>query len=257
MTIRIFVGTPANNEDLESQAVLDYTLHKHATEELDITWMKLSKDPNNFWYADTATRKGWNTSSWATPFSPFRWSIPEYCKFEGKAIYLDVDMMVMDDIAKLWRHSFFPGAMALAKDHKTFCCSVFDCGRAKLFLPPVDRLRSEVGLYRNVRRSFHNTTVQTFNGIGNWNCLDGEHYKTVRDPEIKIVHCTNIPWQPQLKYALPRLAAKGQQHWYKGDIRQHPRQDVVDLFDELLVEAKANGFHPENYEAEIFGDYKR
>lgn len=256
--IRIFVGCPANNEDLESQAVLDSTLHKHASEPLDITWMKLSKDPTSFWYSNPKKREGWNTKGWATPFSPFRWAIPEFCKFEGRAIYLDVDMIVMDDIVKLWRTEFFPGAMALAKDEKTFCCSVLNCVKAKHYLPPVARLRSEVGLYRTVRKSFNSKTVQAFNGIGNWNCLDGENYKSLSDPDIKIIHCTSIPTQPQLKYALPRLAAKGQRHWYGADTRPHWRKDITKLFDDLLVEAKANGFPPEKYETkEIFGDYGR
>ena len=39
---------------------------------------------------------------WATPFSVFRWAIPHVCNFEGKAIYMDVDMIARDDIAKLW-----------------------------------------------------------------------------------------------------------------------------------------------------------
>lgn len=256
--IRIFIGTPANNEDLESQAVLEYTLRKHATDELDITWMKLSRDPNSFWYSDPQRGKGWNTKTWATPFSPFRWAIPEFCNFTGRAIYLDVDMMVMDDIAKLWRQDMYPGSLALAKDEKTFCCSLFDCSRGKFFLPPVDRLRSELGLYRSVRKSFQNTTVQRFGPIGNWNCLDGEQYKDLTDPEIKIIHCTSIPTQPQLKYALPRLAARGQKHWYTNPTRPHWRQDIVDLFDRLLVEAKDHGYTPESYETlETFGEYGR
>ena len=257
MSIRIFVGTPANNEDLESQAVLEYTLLKHASLPLDITWMKLSRDPGSFWFADPQHGQGWNTRGWATPFSPFRWAIAEFCEFKGRAIYLDVDMMVMDDIAKLWTTEMFPGAMALAKNAKTFCCSLFDCARAKHFLPPVVRLKSEIGLYRHVRKSFGCTTVQAFNGIGNWNCLDGEDYRDLRDPQVKIIHCTSIPTQPQLKHALPRLAAAGQKHWFSGEPRKHWREDIPLLFDSLLAEAKGFGFVPDNYAAAPFGDYGR
>jgi hypothetical protein len=256
--IKILVGTPANCEDTESQAVLEYTLRKYASEPLEITWMKLSRNPESFWYSDPQRGKGWVTKSWATPFSPFRWAIPEYCGFQGRAIYLDVDMIVMDDIAKLWNEEFYPGSMAIAKDEKTFCCSLFDCSKAKHFLPPVSRLRSEVGLYRNVRRSFNGRAVTRFK-TGNWNCLDGENYKDVRtNPDVKIVHCTSIPTQPQIKYALPRLAAAGRRHWYGGETRPHWRTDIVELFDAMLDEAKANGYPPERYETpEMFGDYGR
>lgn len=254
--IRIFIGCPANNEDLESQAVLDYTLHKHATEPLDIVWMKLSRDPQSFWYSD-GKGKGWITKGWATPFSPFRWAIPEYCGFEGRAIYLDVDMMVQGDIAELWNVTLYPGAFAMAKKADTFCCTLFDNAKAKNYIPPVSRLRSEVGLYRNVRRSFGANSVQPFS-VGNWNCLDGENYKSLDDPDIKNIHCTSIPTQPQLKYALPRLQAQGKKHWYGAETRPHWRQDIVDRFDTLLAEAKANGYPPEKYEtAEVFGEYGR
>lgn len=88
--------------------------------------------------------------------------------------------------------------------------------------------------------------------------MDGEQYMSLNDPDIKVIHCTSIPTQPQLKHALPRLAAKGQKHWYSGDVRSHWRPDITKLFDDLLDEAKANGYHPENYEtAETFGDYGR
>ncbi len=259
MTIRIFIGCPANNEDLESQAVLDWTLHKHASAPLEITWMKLSHSSSSFWYSRKEAGLGWNTTGWATPFSPFRWAIPEFCNFEGRAIYMDVDMMVMADIAELWNAPMRNEAFAIAKAPKTFCCSLFDCARAKAYLPPVARLRSEVGLYRTVRKSFNSTLVQAFGDLGNWNCLDGEDYKSLYDPAIKNIHCTSIPTQPQMKHALPRLAAAGQKHWYdKEPLRPHRRADVPALFEVLLAEAKANGYGPEKYQtAEVFGEYGR
>jgi len=260
MSIKIFVGTPANNEDLESQAVLDWTLHKYASAPLEIVWMKLSRDPSSFWYSDWRNGKGWITKGWATPFSPFRWAIPEYCGFEGRAIYLDVDMWLMDDITKLWDIPFRSGVFAIAKNERTFCCTLFDCAKGRHFLPPVSRLRSEIGLYRTVRKkTFTPTTVQSFLPWGNWNCLDGEDYNDLHDPDIKLIHCTSIPSQPQLKYALPRLAAAGQKHWYTlNPPRPHLRADIPAMFDELLVEAIANGYKPANYAtAEVFGDYGR
>ncbi|MBM4264570.1 MAG: hypothetical protein FJ145_24490 [Deltaproteobacteria bacterium] len=37
-----------------------------------------------------------------TGFSFSRFLIPSLCQYRGKAIYLDADMLVFDDIAKLW-----------------------------------------------------------------------------------------------------------------------------------------------------------
>jgi len=259
MTIRIFIGTPANNEDLESQAVLEYSLRKHTSEALDITWMKLSKDPASFWYA-APPAQGWLTRGWATPFSAFRWGVPAACGFEGRAIYLDVDMIVMDDIAKLWHAPFASGSFVIAKDESTFCCSLFDCERAKKALPPIERIKREYGLYAHLRRAFRTGQVQRFPFGQNWNCLDGERYPNIHDPEIKIVHCTNIPTQPQLKYALPRLAAEGGKHWSatKFQPQKHPRKDIIELFDSMLEEAAQHDYTVARYRTdETFGEYHR
>jgi hypothetical protein len=255
--IRIYVGTPANNEDLESQAVLEYSIRKHASMPIDLTWMKLSKDPGSFWYSDAHTNRGWLTRSWATPFSGLRWGIPAFCGFEGRAIYLDIDMFVMSDIAELWQQPINGTAFCVAKDPKTFCCTLFDNARARSHLPPIDRIKREYALYAHLKRKFPIGAVQSFTN-GNWNCLDGESYQDIRDPDIKLVHCTSIPTQPQLRYAIPRLAAKNMRHWSGQQSKPHWRRDIIDLFDELLVEAKANGYTPEKYEtAETFGKYYR
>jgi hypothetical protein len=257
--IRIFVGTPANNEDLESQAVLEYSIRKHASEPVEITWMKLSKNPRSFWYSSAIRREGWLTQSWATPFSAFRWGIPAFCNFEGRAIYLDIDMIVMDDIAKLWKTEFKNGAFCIAKNPETFCTTLWNCERARSILPPIQRIKREYALYAHLRRRFNPEQVQGFTN-GNWNCLDGESYRTIWDRDVKIVHCTNIPTQPQLRYAVDRLAAKGQQHWsgHKYRPQRHWREDIIRLFDDMLREAKAAGYPPEKYEtAETFGKYYR
>ena len=257
MTIRVFVGCPANNEDLEFQAVLEYSMRKHCSEPIDLTWMKLSKDPRSYWYSSAARREGWLTSSWATPFSGFRWAIPAFCKFEGRAIYLDIDMIVMADLSELWNTELKGDAFCIAKDHKTFCCTLWDCARAQYQLPPVNRIRREYALYAHLRKKFNPLQIQQFEN-GNWNCLDGESYQNIRDPEVKIVHFTSIPHQPQLKYALPRLAARGQRHWSNHKPQTHWRPDLIGLFDEVLEEAKAHDYPPERYQTqETFGKYYR
>jgi len=256
--IRVFIGCPANDEDLESQAVLEYTLRKHASRELTIEWMKLSRDPVSFWYSDAHAGKGWLTRGWATPFSAFRWGVPARCGFEGKAIYLDIDMIVMSDIVELWETPFNTGSFCIAKNDHTFCCTLFDCARARKALPGVERIKREYGLYAHLRRAFRPGQVQLFSYGQNWNCLDGENYESIRDPEIKIVHCTSIPTQPQLRHALPRLKKQGRNHWSNQPSRRHWRKDIEELFDSTLVEAYAAGFTLDRYQSrEMFGEYHR
>lgn len=256
-TVRIFVGTPANNEDLECQAVLDYSLRKHASLPLDITWMMLSSDISSFWYSDPKTRKGWNTQTWATPFSALRWGIPAACGFEGRAIYMDSDMIAMADIAELWTQPIPDGKALLAKGGKTVvsCVMLMDCSRMKSVVPPIDELKSVVGAYRHARGKIAYASADYKD---NWNCRDGEHYATIHDPEVKVLHYTSIPTQPNHKHARARLAKEGKPHWFAGPDRDHPRREVIELFDSLLAEANEAGSGPETFRvAKEFGEYGR
>jgi hypothetical protein len=248
--IRIFVGCAANNEDLESQAVLDYTLHKHTMRPLDIEWMMQSRDPKSFWH-------GWNTATWATPFSGFRWGVPARCNFEGKAIYLDSDMIVMDDIGKLWDTPLIDKHVVIAKAaNNRFCTTVFDCAKVKPYMFSIGELKTQQGIHRRQRERLSKPgLVQPFPRGENWNCIDGETYVDIATDVIKIHHYSAIDCQPQLRYALPRLAEKGQAHWFKGTIKPHWRQDLVTLFDMTLRQAIDANYHPENYTHKPFGDY--
>lgn len=259
MTARIFIGCSANNEDLEFEAILEYTLRKYASIPLDINWMKLSRDPKSFWYSDPENGKGWNTKTWATPFSPFRWAVPAACNFEGKAIYLDIDMIVRADIAQLWNQEFKNGAVVIAKGKgKAFCCSMFDCEKIKLHLPPIEALRADPKVYRDVRKTFDASPflVQPFEG--NWNCIDGEDYKDLNDPDIKIIHCSWIPSQPHRKFADVRLRRQGKIHWDVRPAQRHKRPEIDAMMPGLLGDAAAAGFPVEKYwSQETFGAYGR
>lgn len=256
--IRIFIGCSGNDEDLEFQCVLHYTLDKYASEPLDITWMRLSRNPSSFWYADPQQGRGWNTKTWATPFSALRWGIPECCGFEGRAIYMDLDMIALDDIAKLWNQNILDGRSMLAKE-SAICVSVYDNARMKNILPPVSEWKHIAGAYRNIRNKVMKTPGVIQRYEGNWNCLDGEKYARLDDPDIKVLHFTDIPTQPHLRHAIPRLKREGKEHWYKGaPIRDHPRKEAIALFDRLLNEAQAAGYHLDRYRNPTpFGDYGR
>lgn len=250
--IRVFVGCAANHEDLESQSVLEWSIRKHASEPVEITWMQLSRDPASPW-------SGWRTERWATPFSGFRWAIPEVCGFEGRAVYTDSDVIVMADIAELWRQEFKPGKAVMAKGGGSWrmCVSLWDCAAMKAHLPPLVAQKADPNAHAMMCARIPSATwVQAFEG--NWNCLDGEKYKDLRDSAIKAIHYTDMSSQPQLRHALPRLKAQGLSHWFDGQTRTHPRRDLIALFDEMLEEAKANGFPPERYaDKPRYGDFRK
>lgn len=235
--IRVFVGCAANGEDAESLAVLEYSLRKHASEPVEVVWMKQATD--GFW-------SGWNTSRWATPFSAFRWGIPAYCNFEGRAVYCDSDVIWLADVAELWATGFKPGRVVASKGTWRFCVSLWDCAAARDHLPSIDWLRNEP--------SQHSTTIAYFRRNGQliqsfgpaWNYCDNEDTGPLSG--AKVLHYTDMSSQPHLlKYALPRLKALGIRHWFNGTVRPHPRQDVQDMFDSYLAEAISAGYVPSLY----------
>lgn len=255
--IRIFVGC-ASGDDLESQAVLEYTLRKHCPADIQITWMQLSRDPTSPFYSD-GNGLGWQTQDWSTPFSGFRWLVPALCEYDGRAIYMDSDMIARADIRELWRQPFEPGKCVISKggSHSwRFCVSLWDCERAKRHLFPATELRQRWSHQRMISR-FQNASVGAVQAFeGNWNCIDLENL-SIDDPAVKMIHYSNESTQPQLKYAIPRLADRGAPHWFDGKIRHHPRADLVLLFDKLLGEAIAAGYSPSKYEpADLFGRYR-
>jgi lipopolysaccharide biosynthesis glycosyltransferase len=88
--IKVFVG--ADRSQLFAVAVLDHSIRRHTREivrvapliDLDLP------EPKDI-------RQGSRTN-----FSFARFAIPELCGYRGKAIYLDADMLVFRDIARLW-----------------------------------------------------------------------------------------------------------------------------------------------------------
>ena len=222
MTIKLFIGTSPNYEDREIEMVYEYSLRKNTKRELDITWMRLSDCRSSFW-------GGWNTENWFTPFSGFRWSIPEFCNFQGKAIYTDVDMINLNDIGELYSIDMQDKPIAARKGIRwnyEFCVMVIDCKRIKQHILNINK--------RKIDKDFHSAHKNYFNKselvteiAPTWNCLDGENFDI---SEIKQLHFTNMstqPWKPK---------------WFKGKQFEHPRQDLTNLFYDYKKEAEENGY---------------
>lgn len=247
MTIKIFVGTGANGEDAESCMVLDYTIRKHCSQPVDIVWMQLSRGPSSFW-------SGWDTSLWATPFSGFRWGISAFCGYQGRAIYLDSDMIVQADLAQLWNLDLEDKIIA-AKGGWRFCVMLMDCEGVGRHLPPIERLKQFDG--HKITTNFFKgrpDLVQTFDPA--WNYCDNEDFGPLS--EAKIIHYTDMSSQPHLTYAIPRLAEEGQEHWFDGLTRPHPRREISDLFDSEYRAALRAGYLVSDYVPTFrFGTYKK
>ncbi|WP_201556112.1 glycosyltransferase [Psychrobacter sp. 72-O-c] len=255
--IKVFVGCDPNNCDLEQMMVLDYSIHKHTSSPVEIVWMQLSRDPNSYWYSNPETGEGWDTSKWSTPFSGFRWAIPEYCNYLGRAIYMDTDVVILDDLAKLWHHSIDEQSIVAAKtnaDMTRLCTCVWDCSKAKKVIPSLNQLKENPYSHKDMMKLFKKNKKLIEPYQDSYNCVDGEGLAV---EDIKILHYSDMGTQFSHKYSLARVSKEGLEHWFDGEIMPHPRQDLDKLFDHYYNEALASGYQLDNYRTDSFGSFPK
>lgn len=251
---RIFVGCDPNDCDLEQMMVLEYSLRKHASIPVEIHWMQMSRDADSPWHTDPAVNAGWHTEQWVTPFSGFRWAIPALCDFSGRAIYMDADMIVLRDIADLWRMPLGKDTVMAAKGRKQrwrFCVTVWDCAAARAHLPGLEELKAAPTAHAERIRYFSDRPELITPLHGDDNNVDGENQPIEK---IRILHYSDIGTQFSHRYAFDRLSAEGGKHWFEGEVLPHPRRDLQALFDRYYSEALAAGYTLDQYRvASLFG----
>ena len=233
--IRLFVGSSGNGEDAESDMLFEHVVRKYTTVPVDITFMRPSHDPDSAWGC-------WNQRRWATPFSGFRWAIPEYCDHEGRAIYADNDVLFLHDLEELWNTPIPEGSICLAKGNGRFCVVLWDCAAAEAHVPPIMDMREDPLSHQRLTSTITNSGL-----VGQldprWNVFDGEDYKVYFgrpddrfETEIRGLHLTDMSTNPTLDLSMRRMAERGETHWYDGVRREHRRDDVVRLWKILYEE---------------------
>ena len=90
--IKIFIGF--DHKEIVAYNVLQHSINIRATEPISITPININHLKNIF------TRE--RNSLQSTEFSFSRFLVPHLCNYEGWAIFMDCDMMVVDDIKNLW-----------------------------------------------------------------------------------------------------------------------------------------------------------
>ncbi|MBD1845977.1 hypothetical protein H6F89_21695 [Cyanobacteria bacterium FACHB-63] len=217
--IRIFIGSSPKNSIEE--AVFRYTLLKNASTPLEICVID----------GTTGSAKNLNTGEvkelpsdirdripGATAFSMARWAIPQWCHFQGKAIYCDSDQSALADISELWNYDLAGSAIAAvsvenAKSHQGYIQDfilAFPNNRHEYYLTSVMLIDCEklnwtinsildlldqqafslpnlMYLSEDVRKSL-SISIQEL--PTEWNHLD------IADSTSKIVHYTNLTSQP-------------------------------------------------------------
>lgn len=161
--VRVCIGTAERYRAIEPH--ITHAIHRHASQSVEIRWMR-------------AGENGLKETG-CTGFSMYRYAVPELCGYAGSAIYLDVDMLVLSDIAELWDYGR-QGEWVCLADGSTEVM-VIDCS-VRNSIPPIREL---MRLHKSQVRPVLTNRIPL-----EWNCEDSA-------PEgAKLIHFTDLKRQP-------------------------------------------------------------
>jgi hypothetical protein len=190
--VRVFVGSDA--AQIAGVKVLEYSIKKFASMSVEIVVIDdrdipVPKEPSN------RSRTG---------FSFSRFGIPELCGYRGRAIYVDADMQVFTDIAKLWNQDMGDAWVLYAESVKgsarvpQFSVMLMDCGSLDWNVRRiVEGLDNRDFDYRQLMQQLCIMPVERREPRlpFEWNSL--EHYEAGR---TNLIHYTDMPTQPWVSH---------------------------------------------------------
>ena len=216
--LHICVGS--DSRMAKAERVLEHSIAKHASCEFEIHWMRAG-DPGwevsgaNAWKIGREPGRPYSGVGWATEFTGFRWAVPEYLGFTGRAVYFDVDMLVLGDVAELlempcegWRSTKRPDVI------------VFNCEAWKGFMS-IQTQKSAMRPAAEMRSLAMN--------LVHWQTLTPNWNNTGRlTDDTRLYHYTDMRTQPWRPYP----------EWFDYD-RKAPRDEAAwelwhDTHDETL-----------------------
>ena len=227
--VRIFIGTDSTAMR-RAEIALEYSIRKNCSVDVQVFFMDKFRD-NEIWH-------GWNDAAWYTPFTNFRFAIPEVSNFEGRSIYVDVDQIFLRDPLELLNLPIpeDKGFLALAPFRSDVI--VYDNSKFKGdWWPSLQELKAShdhVGIH--LSKMEHLWAQLPFE----WCCNDGgiesnQGNKISTGPYKKgktcLLHYTEMNWQPWRPY--PK----------KFSYPDHPHQEACRIWWEtyaLALEEQAS-----------------
>lgn len=239
----VFIGSGEASK-LERK-VLQYSLQKHSSRNLDIRVFngthnaierqgrepELTPMPLHIKYRNV------------TEFSLYRYLIPEMMNHQGRAIWLDSDMVALADIGELFDADLGGNDYLAKSEHEagqwTTSVMLLDCQRARFDLQLIfDEIDQGLYSYRDFSRYTDKFSAHHPSKIGSidphWNSFD------YHDHQTKLIHYTRLHTQPwkhrnhpygQLWFDYFKEAQEAgfitEQDIYEARVRSYVRQDIV------------------------------
>lgn len=191
--IKIYVGTDPYMK--KAEIALEESILANTKSPFEIIWMDYSRGGEwAEWNIGRERGLPYSKQGWATDFSCYRFAIPEMNGFEGRAIYLDVDMILVKDIKEFFNT---PMGSPVLITSKGFDVMLYDCEEFadEDWWPSLEEMKSSgwnVNQYGGLLIEHHMLGQLSLK----WNCCDGIDY----DPDMTgLIHFTDMrtqPWKP-------------------------------------------------------------
>lgn len=197
--IQVFVGT--EKEQLLALKVLEYSISQHSSLPVKVTPLFEAIELANIKIPSVTDPE----KRPRTPFSFQRFAIPELKSYRGRAIYLDSDMQVFQDIAELWLWDF-QGADILSvcelessQRASQFSVMVLNCAQINWKIEDIiDNLNQGKWTYTQLMSEMAPANKIDRVLPSKWNDL--ERYN---EGETALTHYTDMPNQPWLNVNNP------------------------------------------------------
>lgn len=213
--IRIFVGSETGQGAAE--AALAQSIRRNVSGPVAITWMR--EGAGEAW-------SGWSRDGWYTGFTCFRYAIPFVAR-QGRAIYMDVDMIALRDLRELWEMELHRPIAALTPrraDVMLIDCDALAARAVAGWPSTLEEMKRSGRPIEHYRRMLE--AADCFQPLdGRWNVIDGANGESLDD--IAILHFSDMstqPWRP-----FPD----------RFDYRPHPRPDLEAVWREYAAAAEA------------------
>lgn len=199
--VRVFIGS--GEASVLERKTLIYSLRKHCSRDLDIYVFNGTHDSveRNDEEPFRANMPLWIKYQNYTEFSNYRWMIPEICGHEGRAIFLDSDMVCLSDISEFIDQDMQGKAMlAKPEAYKGDQCwgmsqVLFDCSKCHFDLEQIfGQMKAGEftnGDFHQMKPAFLEKHPYELGGYDStWNVFDDY------DENTKLIHYTNLGTQP-------------------------------------------------------------
>lgn len=181
LMLRVFIGF--DHRQPISYTVLQNSIFRYSSQPVSITPLVLNQLP--------IKRQG------LTPFTYSRFLVPWLCEYEGWALFLDIDMLVQDDIVKLFEKCDERYALQIVKHENELAFErasvmLFNCNKCRTLTPTYINDPETKGLH-----SINWLRPQDVGALPeDWNHLVGYNKA---NPAAKLIHYTQgIPVHPEM-----------------------------------------------------------